>query len=117
MALLYGAVGACIVGIPLAVLLILQICSSTALKRQVIDYKQLEKQGLYLHVWTLKQDIPAREKVTRADLLQKKIWVPETEYPTYVTQIGQITGKKAKTALKKGAVIRADMLYSKKKAG
>ena len=100
MALLYGAVGACIVGIPLAALLILQICSSTALKRQVIDYKQLEKQGLYLHVWTLKQDIPAREKVTRADLLQKKIWVPETEYPTYVTQIGQITGKKAKTALK-----------------
>ena len=64
MALLYGAVGACIVGIPLAVLLILQICSSMALKRQVIDYKQLEKQGLYLHVWTLKQDIPAREKVT-----------------------------------------------------
>ena len=54
MALLYGAVGACIVGIPLAALLILQICSSTALKRQVIDYKQLEKQGLYLHVWTLK---------------------------------------------------------------
>lgn len=105
------------VGIPLAVLLALQICGNAALKQQVRDYRQWEDQGLYLYVWTLTRDISAGKKVTGADLEQKKIWVPEEEYRTVFTDIQQVTGRKAKTGLKKGAVLRTDMLYGKKKAG
>lgn len=115
--LLYGAAGACIVGIPLVVLLLLQISSNAVYRQQARDYRQLEKQGLYLRVWTLKQDKSAGEKVTRTDLEEKKQWVSESEEHNVLTDIRRIIGKKAKTALKKGTVIQSGLLYSKKKTG
>ncbi len=113
--LLYGAAGACIVGIPLTAVLIFQICSNAALRQQANHYRQWEQQGLYVRVWMLKQDKSVGEKVTRADLEEKKKWIPESDYPELLTDIGKITGKKAKTALKKGTVIQSGLLYSKKK--
>ena len=77
MQLLHGMIGACITGIPLAVLLLFQIHDCTALRHQISDYQRCEQNGLYLYVWTLKQDISAGDKITKTDLEQKKAWVPQ----------------------------------------
>lgn len=112
---MYGMIGACIAGIPLALLLISQSCSCEELKQQLLYYKKCEQQGLYLYVWTLNKDIAAGKKVTRADLEKKKEWVSESDDIDTAMDIQQITGKKTKAALKKGTVMQADLLYFKKK--
>lgn len=107
-------IGACIAGIPLALLLLSQYCSNGALKQQILQYEKLEEQGIYLSVWTLNKDISARKKVARADLEKNKVWVSESEHIDTAIDIQQIIGKKTKIALKKGTVIQADLFYNKK---
>lgn len=104
---LYGIIGACMAGIPLALLLLFQTCSNVRLKQQILDQKEWEKQGLYLYVWTLNTDRSAGEKVTRAHLEKKKIWVSESDLVDMNMDIHQIIGKKTKTDLKQGYVICA----------
>lgn len=108
-------IGACIVGVPLALLLISQSCANVRLKRQMIQYKKCEEQCLYLNVWILKKDISAGEKITRANLEMEKVWISELDYKEIITDIHQIKGKKAKIALKKGTVIN-DHLIDKKES-
>ncbi len=113
--LFYGSIGGCIVTIPLVLLLVLQCSSNINLKQQIFYYKEWEKEGLYLHVWILKKDISAGNKVTRSYLEKKKIWVSESDNRNILTDIHQITGKRAKTALKKGTLMKSDLLYQKNK--
>jgi len=108
-------IGACIAGIPLALLLLFQSSVNAGLKQQILNYKICEQQGLYLYAWTLNKDIAAGKKVTRADLEKKKVWVSESDHIDTAIDIQQITGKKAKTALKKGTVVQTDLFYRKKK--
>lgn len=116
MQLLHGMIGASIAGIPLVLLLLVQINSCAAVCQQINYYEKWEQNGLYLYVWTLKRDIAAGEKITREDLEQQKAWVPETDYPEKSISLGQITGKKAKKAITKGTLIHADLLADKKKS-
>lgn len=102
-------------GIPLTLLLLCQTCSNVRLKQQILDQKEWEKQGLYLYVWTLNTDRSAGEKVTRAHLEKKKIWVSESELIDIKKDIHQIIGKKAKTDLKQGHVICTAMPDQNKK--
>lgn len=113
--MLYIMIGVCAAGIPLVFLIISQNINNAALKRQILSYKEYEKRGLYLYVWILKKDISAGEKVTRAHLEGKKIWVSESDYNHIFIDIHQITGKTAKTELKKGTVMQSDLLNSKNK--
>lgn len=107
-------IGACIAGVPFALLLISQSRSHAELKQQILCYKKCEQQGLYLYVWTLNKDIAAGKKVTRADLEKKKKWVSESDPIDTSMDIQKIAGKKAKTDLKKGMVVQADLFYRKK---
>lgn len=116
MQLLYGMIGSCAAGIPLAAVLLFQIHSNAALTRQINRYEQHEQNGLYLYVWTLKHDIAAGEKITRADLEQKKVWVLQTDHPERSMDPEQITGKKAVRDLKKGTVMDSSLLSDKKKS-
>lgn len=112
MILLYGVLGACIVGIPLVAALLYQSWHTAGLKQQVSNYRTQEEQSLYLTVWTLKEDITAGEKVTRANLEEKKIRVPkEGSMDSSMSDLEQITGKNAKTALTKGTILQADLFY------
>ena len=113
--MLYIMIGVCAAGIPLVFLIISQNINNAALKRQILSYKEYEKQGLYLYVWILKKDISAGEKVTRAHLEGKKIWVSESELINIKKDIHQIIGKKAKTDLKQGHVICTAMPDQNKK--
>ncbi len=115
MQLLHGMIGACITGIPLAVLLLFQIHDCTALRHQISDYQRCEQNGLYLYVWTLKQDISAGDKITKTDLEQKKAWVPQNTSYAKSMDLRQFTGKKAVCNLKKGTVLQTDLLSSGKK--
>lgn len=109
--LLYGISGACIAGVPLA-LMFMHVCSSNeSLNQQINYYKKLEENGLYLNVWMLKKDITAGEKVKRADLKKKKIWVSEKDSIGIIADISQISESKAKKALKKGTFIKRQMFY------
>lgn len=112
--LLYGISGACIAGIPLALLLIYQSCRNVTLNKQISAYRLQEEQSVYLRVWTLRKDISAGERITGSDLEKKKIWVPETENMQIVTDIRKIMGKKAKTAIKKGTVLQKELIALKK---
>lgn len=87
-----------------------QSCSNKGLSQQVSYYRKQEEQALYLEVWTFKEDIAAGKKVKRADLERKKVWVSETDNIGILTDIRQIAGKKVKSALKKGAVVRESLL-------
>lgn len=107
-------IGACIAGIPLALLLISLSCSHAELKRQMLCYKKSEQEGLYLYVWTLNKDLAAGKKVTGEDLEKKKVWVSESDHIDASVDIQKITGKRAKTDLKKGIVVQADLFYHKK---
>ena len=91
--LLYGITGACIVGIPLTFLLLFQCWRNAGLKQQINSYKELEKENLYMTVWVLKEDIAC-------DIRQ-------------MADIKRIAGRKTKTALKKGTIMQADLLYDK----
>ena len=112
--LLYGMTGACIAGLPLVFVLIFFIGANMRLEQQVLSYKEWERQGLYLNVWTLKEDIVAGEKITRAHLEKKKTWVFDSEISDLTMEIHQIAGYKAKTILKKGTVIKSESIYHKK---
>lgn len=112
--LLYGMTGACIAGLPLVFVLIFLIGTNMRLEQQVLSYKEWERQGLYLNVWTLKEDIVAGEKITRAHLEKKKTWVFDSEISDLTMEIHQIAGYKAKTILKKGTVIKSESIYHKK---
>lgn len=112
MIMLYGFLGACIVGIPLVAALLYQSFHTAGLKQQVSNYRTQEEQSLYLTVWTLKEDITAGEEVTRAKLEEKKIRVPKAgNIDSRMSDLGQITGKNAKTALAKGTIAQADLFY------
>lgn len=113
--MLYIIIGVCAAGIPLGFLIVSQNIYNAALKRQILSYKEWEKQGLYLNVWTLKQDISAGEKFTRAHLEQKKLWVSESDYNRMAMDIHEIKGRKAKTDLQKGTVIQSDLFKSQNK--
>lgn len=112
--LLYAAIGACIAAVPLALMLIYQSFSNAALNQQIDSYKKLEEHSLYLSVWRLNKDIAEGEKVERADLEKKKIWVSEKDNIDILANIHQIAGRKAKKALKKGTVLEKKLLYGKK---
>ncbi len=111
--MLYGIAGACIAGIPLALALVYQCCLNAGLNQQIIDYKEKEKKYLYLSVWTLKEDIDAGEKVTRASLEKRERWVPKADNVDEMLDIKQIAGCRAKIDLKKGVVMQTDLLYEK----
>ncbi len=115
MQLLHGMIGACIAGIPLAALLLFQIHHCTALRHQISDYQRCEQNGLYLYVWTLKQDISAGDKITKTDLEQKKAWVSQNTSYVKLMDLRQFTGKIAVCNLKKGTVLQTDLLSSGKK--
>lgn len=114
--LLYGTIGACIAGVPLALMLIYQSFSNAALNQQIDSYKKLEEHSLYLSVWSLNKDIAEGEKVKRADLEKKKLWVSEKDNTDILANIHQITGRKAKKALKKGTVLEKKLLYGKNRS-
>ena len=116
MHLLHGIIGACIAGIPLAALLFFQIHNNTALRLQISRYQQNEQNALYFYVWVSKRDIAIGETVKRADLEQKKAWVPQNSYPETFTDAEKITGRKAIRDLKKGTVIQKNLLSDKKKS-
>lgn len=111
MILLYGILGACIAGIPLAAALIYQSAHNAGLKQQVSYYQTQEDQSLYLTVWALKEDIAAGEKLTKEKLEEKNVRVSKADNINSVTDVGQITGKNAKTALAKGTIAQADLFY------
>ncbi len=113
--LFYGSIGVCIAAIPLALLLVLQCSSNVGLKQQILYYKEWEKKGMYLHVWILNKDISAENKVTRSYLEKKKIWISESDNMNIITDIHQIIGKRTKTALKKGTLMKSDLLFQKNK--
>lgn len=111
--MLYGTAGACIAGIPLVLLLVFQCCRNMSLEQQISGYKKLEQENLYLSVWTVKEDLAAGDKVTRSNLEKEEKWIPKTCNISQMTDPKQFVGRKAKTALKKGTVIRTDLLYGK----
>lgn len=112
--LLFGISGACIAGVPLALMLMIQSFRTASLDRQLNHYRELEEQGLYLNVWMLKKDINSGEKVKRADLEKHRQWVSE-EDSIKIADISQISGKAAVKALKKGTMIETEMFYPKTK--
>jgi len=111
--LLYGITGACIVGIPLTFLLLFQCWRNAGLKQQINSYKELEKENLYMTVWVLEEDIAAGDKITRSDLEKEEKWIPKTCDIRQMADIKRIAGRKTKTALKKGTIMQADLLYDK----
>lgn len=111
--LFYAITGACIAGIPLALLLLFQSCRNVSLVQQIDSYKELEKEKLYITVWTVKKDIAAGEKIARSDLEKEQKWIPKTCNVSQMMDIKQIAGRKAKTALKKGTIMHTDLLYSR----
>lgn len=105
--LLSGIAGACIVGIPLVFMLVFLNVRNIRLEQKIVSYQTWERQGLYVNVWILKNDLSAGEKITRANLEKKKIWVFESDVSELEVKIRQITGNRTKTALKKGDVIKS----------
>lgn len=100
-------------GIPLVIMLVFLNMRNVQLEQKIFSYQKWERQGLYLNVWILKNDLSAGEKFTRANLEKKKIWVFETDVSELEIKIRQITGNRAKTALKKGDVIKSAYIDSK----
>ena len=115
--LLHGVTGACIAGVPLALVLAVLWFSSHRLCQQASQYRELEERGLYLYVWTLREDLDAGEKVKKTSLEKKKAWILESEAADSMNDPGQITGKKAGRALKKGTVMKTGLFLDKKKTG
>lgn len=94
-------------GIPLVFMLVFLNVRNIRLEQKIVSYQTWERQGLYVNVWILKNDLSAGEKITRANLEKKKIWVFESDVSELEVKIRQITGNRTKTALKKGDVIKS----------
>lgn len=109
--LLCGILGACIAGIPLTASLIYQNQHSESLRAQVSAYKKEKEESRYLTVWTLKRDISAGDPLTKADIEKKEVWIRAAEDINELTDLEQITGKCAKTALTKGTIVQSDLFY------
>lgn len=98
-------------GIPLIAALIFQCRSRAALDLQVRRFQAQEAHGLYLQAWILTKDVAEGKKIKKPDLVKKKIWVPDTEHMQAYLPVEQISGKKAKAALRKGTAVQANLLY------
>ncbi len=109
---MYGISGACIAGVPLALLLAIQSYNNASLNRQLNRCRELERSGLYLNVWVLNKDISAGEKIKKSDIEKQKKWVSEKD-DISTADMSQISGKRAKESLKKGTVLEIEMFYQK----
>ncbi len=108
--LLHGILGACMAGIPLALLLLYQSSSNQVFRQRLAYFEKCEEQGLYLYVWTLKEGISAGDRIAEANLEKKKVWVSEEDFPYLEINVHKITGSRAKKELEKGTVLQTVLL-------
>lgn len=105
--------GACITAIPLLVLLCIQYGRSRTLSRTVARYEEMESACQTVPAYVLTRSLSAGDQITADCFAICTIKIAGDTSLNLVTDSGSIENYYAKTALKKGSVITADMFYEK----
>ena len=101
----------CIAGIPLSILLLTQYYNCNALRQTVSAYEAEQAAYADTTVYLLSKALPAGEALTPEHLTSCTVKLPRSQSVIYASDSKNLIGQYAKTALREGQLITADLFY------
>lgn len=106
-----AAVGALVVGIPLAGVLWHDRGSADRLRRDLEYYEQLQEQYSYTSIYVLTRDAVAGEELTGDMFTEQRVQSTDDLSAVRTAEQSQLIGRRLKVSLAKGAALGTDVLY------
>lgn len=101
----------CIAGIPLSILLLIQYYNCNTLRQTVSAYEAEQDAYADTTVYLLSKALPAGEALTPEHLTSCTVKLPRSQSVIYASDSKNLIGQYAKTALREGQLITADLFY------